>query len=167
MAKAKSGRDSIKLSRQQPHPDDPKEAKQQEELMTDAEMAAKKAESEPDEINLEHAPTAPPVSKGIPTAAQVEAAGKKPERPMTVNEAYRATKPTPEQTAILERHFRRYVKRSGGLRKNISTEAVARAAALKTKLGRKDYTWDESIAIVGFGGVREEKPKRRGLGQRK
>ena len=49
-----------------------------------------------------------------------------------------------------EREFRRYVKRTGGLRLDLSDAAKMEALRLQEILGRKEIKWDTSIAVPGM-----------------
>ena len=50
----------------------------------------------------------------------------------------------------LERELRRYIKRSGGFRKDLSSTAKKRAEAIMEKLGRKEKKWDFNIVVPGY-----------------
>ena len=53
--------------------------------------------------------------------------------------------------AALEREIRRYVKKSGGFRKDLNPQDQKRAVALLAIIGRRSITWDLSIHVPGFG----------------
>lgn len=60
-------------------------------------------------------------------------------------------KVTPEERKyMLEREFRRYVKRSGGFRKNLPKSHKEVALRIMKQLGRKEPEWDISINVFGI-----------------
>lgn len=50
----------------------------------------------------------------------------------------------------LERELRRYVKRTGKFRKDLSDSGKARAKDILKKLDRKEVSWDPSIFVPGY-----------------
>lgn len=61
----------------------------------------------------------------------------------------------------LEREFRRYVRRSGGLREGITQKMAARAELLKKRLGRSDFNWDKNMEVpdaIDMTGVISSEP---------
>lgn len=54
-----------------------------------------------------------------------------------------------EREYMLERELRRYVKRSGGFRKNLSKPHKEVAKRIMKQLGRKEPEWDTSIEVFG------------------
>lgn len=55
-----------------------------------------------------------------------------------------------EDEVALEREIRRYVKKSGGFRRDISPEARAEGVRLLKLAGRKDVKWNERIRVPGY-----------------
>lgn len=50
----------------------------------------------------------------------------------------------------LEREIRRYVKKSGGFRKDLNPQDQKWAVALLAIIGRRSLSWDVSIHVPGF-----------------
>lgn len=59
-------------------------------------------------------------------------------------------KPMSADVIATERELRRYVKRDGGFRKNLSKEAQAEAERLMKILGRTSPAWDLDITVPGI-----------------
>lgn len=58
--------------------------------------------------------------------------------------------PSPEELKyMLERELRRYVKRSGGFRKNLSKSHEETAKRIMKRLDRKKPEWDFNIVVFG------------------
>lgn len=55
-----------------------------------------------------------------------------------------------ERENMLERELRRYVKRSGGFRKNLPKSHKEVAKRIMKKLGRKKPEWDNNIVVAGL-----------------
>lgn len=94
--------------------------------------------------------------KGIASVINTDGTIKRPD------EAYREVMPSalskekPEDLDIaernaIERELRKYIKRSGGYRKNLSAELEQRCEKLMKVIGRKKLEWDTSISLPGFG----------------
>lgn len=65
----------------------------------------------------------------------------------SANEPEEPEGPTPEELA--ETELRKYVRRSGGMRKNSTPDDKVRAKKILGILGRKKLKWDENILLGG------------------
>jgi hypothetical protein len=79
-------------------------------------------------------------------------------KPKTKAEVLIQTPPEPEavnkkfteEELGMEQEFRMLVKRTGGLRKGLSPEAIAYAEQLKEALKRKEFKWNPEMQIPGY-----------------
>jgi fructose-specific phosphotransferase system component IIB len=66
-----------------------------------------------------------------------------------------------EGMVAIERQIRRYVRRSGGFRRDLHKEEIAHAKALLAIVKREKIEWDTSIAVSGFELIEMRDPNAR------
>ena len=72
------------------------------------------------------------------------------DRPVTLEQKPQQDEPVDEKTVGLERELRRYVKRTGGFRKDLSPGDTKKAEAIMKELDREKPEWDVTIIVPGF-----------------
>ncbi len=85
-------------------------------------------------------------------AAIKEEVGEKPKKKKKITMAKPpiATKETGRDKIALEREIRKYVRKDGGFRADMSKEAIAEGNRLLKIAGRKKVEWDTSIPVPGI-----------------
>jgi len=94
--------------------------------------------------------------KGIASVINTDGTIKRPDEAFQESMPSAMSKSKPEDLTIpernaVERELRRFIKRSGGFRKNLAKDLQERAEKLMVVIGRKKPEWDFTIDIPGFG----------------
>ena len=87
--------------------------------------------------------------KKVEKKKTVKAPVEKPKEKKDVEKA-KKTPLTDEQKMALERELRKYVKKTGGFRKDLPEQDKQKALRIMKRLGRKEPKWDTKIVIPGY-----------------
>jgi hypothetical protein len=141
VGKPKAGADPEKLARLQELLDKQRDEGSDEQAPTPP--------AEPTPTIDEPAPAEPQIKKQTPELEKLKVVYENQIKKMLGTPAAKKATGSPEVTS-LEREIRRYVKKSGGFRTDLSPAAKREAQRLLRKAGRNEPVWNTRISVPGY-----------------